>query len=275
MPELPEAEVVAAQLRSRLLGARLKDCWVGRPDIVRQGLETLDWYRGTQLTAINRKGKSVVLAWSREEETRYMVIELGMTGLLLFRSPDASYLKHTHLILHLEGGQEAEIRYWNPRRFGRIHLLTASGLDGFLAKRFGHDPLALSWETFQQIVRTRRGRVKALLMHQQVLAGIGNIYANEILFRARLHPYRGANQLGPAAIRRLYDSMRDVLIEAIRQGGSSIRDFIAPDGSKGRYRAYHQVYDKEGERCPSGCGRRIRRLVGERSSFFCPACQRK
>jgi formamidopyrimidine-DNA glycosylase len=112
-------------------------------------------------------------------------------------------------------------------------------------------------------------------MHQQVIAGIGNIYANEILYRARLHPYRTASRLQAPSVRRLYDSMRDVLREAIEAGGSSVRDFLAPDGAKGEYWKRHRVYNKAGLPCPSGCGGTIRRLKGERSSFYCPACQRK
>ena len=275
MPELPEAEVVVSQLRDRVLGAILKDCWIGRPDIVRQGIETLDWYRGTNITTVQRHGKSVVLGFSRDHETRYLLAELGMTGLLLFRSPDGGYQKHTHLILSLDGGLEPELRYWNPRRFGRIYLFDPAGLERFLAKRFGCDPLTVSWEQFRQLAKGRRGRLKALLMHQQVIAGIGNIYANEILYRARLHPYRTASRLKIPTIRRLYDVMREVLLDAIRNGGSSVRDFLAPDGTEGRYQRRHLVYDKAGEPCRAKCGKRIRRLVGERSSFFCPSCQRR
>jgi len=275
MPELPEAEVVVNQLRDRVLGAVLKDCWVGRPDIVRQGLATLDWYRGASITTVQRRGKSVVLGCMREHETRYLLAELGMTGLLLFRLPDASYQKHTHLVLSLDGGLEPELRYWNPRRFGRLYLFDRTGLERFLAKRFGCDPLSVSWEQFQQLVKGRRGRLKALLMQQQKIAGIGNIYANEILYRARLHPYRTASRLKTQTIRRLYDVMREVLLDAIRGGGSSVQDFLAPDGTEGRYQERHLVYDKAGKPCPAKCGKTIRRIVGERSSFYCPTCQRR
>jgi len=275
MPELPEAEVVVNQLRDRVLGAVLKDCWVGRPDIVRQGLATLDWYRGASITTVQRRGKSVVLGCLREHETRYLLAELGMTGLLLFRLPDASYQKHTHLVLSLDGGLEPELRYWNPRRFGRLYLFDRTGLERFLAKRFGCDPLSVSWEQFQQLVKGRRGRLKALLMQQQKIAGIGNIYANEILYRAQLHPYRTASRLKTQTIRRLYDVMREVLLDAIRDGGSSVRDFLAPDGTEGQYQERHLVYDKAGDPCPAKCGKTIRRLVGERSSFYCPTCQRR
>ncbi len=273
MPELPEAEVIARQLKDRVVGATLKGWWLGRPDIVRVGLETLEWYKDATVTAVERLGKSVVLSFSKGEEPRHLVAELGMTGLLFFQLPDARYATHTHLTLWLEGGLEPALRYWNPRRFGRLHLLDDAGLKQFAARRFGWDPLTITWPSFRHLIAGRRGRLKALLMHQQVVAGIGNIYANEILHRARVHPYRRADRLRTPTVRRLYDAVRAVLTEAIGHGGSSIRDFLAPDGSKGMYTRYHLVYGRAGERCQSGCGRTIRRLKGERSSFYCPACQ--
>lgn len=274
MPELPEAETVARQVRERLVGAAITDFRVGRNDIVREGLETLPWYQGARLVSAERLGKCVVLECEKGGVRRFLVFELGMTGLLFFTLLDDAYRKHTHLTFFFTGPVPS-LHYWNPRRFGRVYLVDRAGLKRFSARRFGCDPLAVSWSAFREVVGARRGRLKALLMHQQVIAGIGNIYANEILYRARLHPYRTASRLRESTIRRLYDTMQDVLREAILDGGSSVRDFIAPDGTKGRYRERHLVYDKTGEPCPSGCGQTIRRLKGERSSFYCPTCQRK
>jgi formamidopyrimidine-DNA glycosylase len=197
-----------------------------------------------------------------------------MTGLLLFRPLSPAFQKHTHVVFSF-ADREAELAYWNPRRFGRIHLLDRLGFDGFVAKRFGCDALTITWKEFRTLMHSRRGRLKPLLMHQQLIAGIGNIYANEILFRARLHPYRIASRLRHPAIRRLYDTMQVVLQQAIEDGGSSVRDFIAPDGMEGRYKQRHLVYNKTGQACPTGCGKTIKRIVGERSSFYCPGCQRK
>lgn len=278
MPELPEAEVIARQLRSRILGAILKDCWVGRPDIVRQGLDTLDWYRGARITQVERYGKTVVLEFTRSSEgrgkRRYLAAELGMTGLFLFQAPNAGYRKHTHLILSLTGCQESEVRYWNPRRFGRVSLLDHRGLQVFLRKRFGWDPLRGTPEEFTRLVKGRRGRIKSLLLHQQKVAGIGNIYANEILFRAGIHPHVRGQKLALEAITRLYRTMQAVLAEAVAHGGSTIRDFLAPDGTPGRFQDRHLVYNRAGHPC-SVCARPIRRLVTERSSFYCPTCQKK
>ena len=273
MPELPEAEVVAQQLQTHLLGAQLKDCWVGRADIVREGLPTLPWYRGARLEGVARYGKSVALGFHKEGDLRYVVAELGMTGLLLFRATQTKHPQHVHVRMSFTGVRESELRYWNPRRFGRLSLLDQAGLNRYRARRFGVDPLTVSRDKFISLMEARRGRLKPLLMHQQVIAGIGNIYANEMLFRARLHPNREVNRLRKATIIRLYDTMQTVLREAIACGGSSVKDFFAPDGTEGQYKRRHLVYGKEGQPCPNRCGRMIRRLQSERSSFVCPACQ--
>jgi formamidopyrimidine-DNA glycosylase len=274
VPELPEAETVARHLGARLVRATIAGYRVGRDDIVREGLSTLSWYKGAFVVSARRLGKSVVLECEKRGEGRFVVFELGMTGLLFFALADQSYRKHVHLTLFLTGSVP-RLHYWNPRRFGRVYLLNREGLARFAGRRFGCDPLTVTWTEFRDLIKARRGRLKALLMHQQIIAGIGNIYANEILYRARLHPYRTASRLREPAIRRLYETMRETLIEAIQDGGSSVRDFLAPDGSQGQYRKRHLVYGKAGQPCPAGCGKTIRRLKGERSSFYCPACQRK
>lgn len=273
MPELPEAEVVARQIRARLTGATLTDTWIGRADIVREGFAERGWYAGSILISAERFGKSVALTFEREGQTRYIMAELGMTGLLLFPSARPRFPQHIHVRMMFAGASESELRYWNPRRFGRLSMLDQAGLEAYLARRFGCDPLTVSWEDFLQIVKGRSGRLKPLLMHQQRIAGIGNIYANEILFRARLHPNMRASGLSLSRIQELFHVTKDVLQEAITCGGSSVRDFFAPDGSIGEFKHRHLVYGKEGEPCPNGCGQAIKRLQSERSSFFCPACQ--
>jgi formamidopyrimidine-DNA glycosylase len=273
MPELPEAEVVAQQLRAHLLGAQVNECWVGRADIVREGLPTLPWYRGARLEGVARYGKSVALGFQKKGELRYAVAELGMTGLLLFRATQTKHPQHVHVRMSFTGARESELRYWNPRRFGRLSLLDQAGLDCYRARRFGVDPLTVPRDEFVRLIQARRGRLKPLLMHQQVIAGIGNIYANEILFRSRLHPNREVDRLREATIHKLYDTMQEVLHESISCGGSSVKDFFAPDGTEGQYKKHHLVYGKEGQPCPNQCGRIIRRFQSERSSFICPACQ--
>ena len=273
MPELPEAEVVVRQIRARLSGATLTETWIGRPDIVREGFQERGWYSGSTLRSAERFGKSVALGFERQSHIRYIVAELGMTGLLLFPSARPRFPQHIHVRMSFSGAHESELWYWNPRRFGRLSFLDPLALQQYLKRRFGCDPLTVTWKEFLRIIKGRSGRLKPLLMHQQVIAGIGNIYANEILFRARLHPNARASRLSVPRIEQLFDVTREVLQEAIACGGSSVRDFFAPDGSKGTFKQHHLVYGKEGTLCPNRCGLAIKRLQSERSSFFCPQCQ--
>ncbi len=273
MPELPEAEVVARQIRARLLGAQLTDVWVGRSDIVREGFATLPWYPGASLQSVERLGKSVALGLVKDKVCCYIVAELGMTGLLLFQSARMKHPQHVHAKILFEGAREPELRYWNPRRFGRLSLLDRAGLDRYIARRFGLDPLSASQQDFVRLLQERRGRLKSLLMHQQVIAGVGNIYANEILFRAGLHPHVQVSRLLVGRVEKLYQIMCEVLHEAIACGGSSVRDFVAPDGTEGQYKRRHLVYGKAGQPCPNQCGGIIRRFQGERSAYFCLRCQ--
>lgn len=275
MPELPEAEVAARQLRSRLMGQRIATVLIGRRDIVREGAESLAWYRGSVVQAVERRGKSVILSMEHGGQRRYMVAELGMTGLLLFVGVPVKHPQHTHVVITFEDRPDLTLRYWNPRRFGRLSLFDREGLAGYVARRFGYDPLVVSQEKFVELLRRCRRRLKPLLMHQQRIAGIGNIYANEILFRTALHPNAIASRLSRATAERLYGTMQAVLREAIDAGGSSVKDFLAPDGSEGRYKEHHLVYAKENQPCHNRCGALIRRLQSERSSFYCPVCQRK
>jgi formamidopyrimidine-DNA glycosylase len=274
VPELPEAEVAARQLSGRLMGAQVADIWVGRADIIREGGHRVEWCAGSVVRTIHRRGKSVVIEMQKGDQRQYLVAELGMTGLLLFPSAAVRHPQHTHFIMKFEGEPTLSLRYWNPRRFGRLSLFDRDGLAHYVARRFGCDPLVVEQADFVQLLRRHRRRLKPLLMHQQIIAGIGNIYANEILFRSALHPNIIASRLTTASAQRLYGAMQSVLRTAIECGGSSVKDFFAPDGTEGHYKEHHLVYAKEGHSCPNRCGGRIRRLQSERSSFYCPICQK-
>ena len=256
------------------MGARVADVIVGRPDIIREGGNTGTWYPGSRVTAVQRHGKSVVVEFQKAGAVRYLVAELGMTGLLLFPEVAIKFPRHVHYTMQFDPPSTGSLRYWNPRRFGRLSLLDREGLDRYLARRFGCDPLHVTSDEFFHTLQKYRRRVKALLMHQQIIAGIGNIYANEALFRAGLHPNVIASRLAPSASRRLYRELQSVLRQAIECGGSSVKDFFAPDGSEGIFKQRHLVYGKEGQPCPHHCGTTIKRVLIERSSFICPMCQR-
>ncbi len=274
MPELPEVEVVRRQLESHIVGATIQDIWVGRNDIVRQGIKSLPWYLNARLVAVQRSGKSVALVCERKYERRYIVAELGMTGLLLFDRQSVPSEKHLHVIIQFSNSQHASLHYWNARRFGRLSLLDEQEWQAYRERRFGADPLTVSENDFVSLIKGCRGRVKALLLNQQKIAGIGNIYANEMLFRARIHPDAQGYRLSKKRVQFLFGEMQKVLRESIDKGGSSIRDYLSPAGTQGQFQNYHQVYQKTGKPCPR-CTTPIRRLVSERSSFVCPSCQKR
>jgi len=275
MPELPEVEVVLQHLKAHIIGATIETLSIHRSDIVRRGHDLIPWFHQAKISKVHRLGKCVVLTCQRSQETRYLLSELGMTGLWFFNATLASSPQHIHCHITLSGRKFRELHYWNPRRFGRLWLFKPSGLEAFFQRRFGPDALAIEEAPFCQLIQTTRGKLKPMLLNQHRLAGIGNIYANEILFRANIHPYAQGHQLRLISCRRLHQTMQEVLREAIAAGGSSIRDFRAPDGSRGHFQEAHQIYQKDGLACPHGCSTLIKRLQKERSSFFCPSCQKK
>ncbi len=271
MPELPEAEVVRRQLREALSGAVIERLWIGRNDIVRQGMASLSWYGRAHVVDVRRHGKSIAIMCERGAEQRVAIVELGMTGLLLFAREAVPSERHVHMVMRFADGPP--LRYWDARRFGGLYFLDHEAWRAYRRRRFGPDPLTMTEEEFVTLIKSGRGRVKALLLHQQRIAGIGNIYANESLFRSGIHPHARGCRLSRRRIRVLFDAMRHVLADAIRMGGSSIRDFVAPDGRPGRFQTCHRVYHKEGARCPNGCRTDIRCLADDRASFYCPTCQ--
>jgi len=274
MPELPGVEVVRQQLESRIVGATIQHVWIGRDDIVRQGLSSLSWYLKAQIVDVQRYGKSVALVCERTGERRYLVVELGMTGLLLFDRAFVPSEKHLHVIIQLSKSLTGILHYWNARRFGRLSLLSEQDWAAYCERRFGLDPLMVSEREFVALIKGCRGRVKALLLNQQRIAGIGNIYANEMLFRAGIHPDVKGHRLAKKRVLLLFQEMQKVLMESIDKGGSSIRDYLSPNGTRGQFQNYHQVYQRTGQPCPH-CSTPICRLVSERSSFICPTCQKR
>jgi formamidopyrimidine-DNA glycosylase len=275
MPELPETEVILDQLRKSVLGSTISNLQIQREDVIRSGISSWRWYVEAQIRNISRNGKSIVFSCAKDTKTRYLLAELGMTGLFLFPGSTRGKNKHLHIVITLEHSNVSHLYYWNPRRFGRVYLFDGPQLEQFLERRFGPDPFAISPERFCVTIGQSRGRVKSLLLNQHKMAGIGNIYANEILYRAGVHPQAKGIRLSKSSLMRLYHSTQMVLREAISHGGSTIRDFCAPDGTPGRFQDYHVVYQRAETPCPRGCATTIRRLVRERSSFFCPACQKR
>lgn len=267
MPELPEVEFIARRLRPLLVGQTIESVAVLHKEIWR-GDVGADELRTRSVVRLRRHGKSLFVELT---PPLWLAIRLGMTGQCLVVPRDAPKPPHTHVVLALSG-QSWELYYRDPRRFGRWGAAASLQSLGL-----GPDALALRRATWERILRTRRGMLRPLLMNQQIIAGMGNIYTNEALFSARLHPRQEASALDKTQRATLYRAIKSALREGIRWGGSTIRDYRAPDGSSGRFQERFRVYDREGLPCKRRCGARIEKLPAAKDAqpaFVCPRCQR-
>jgi len=276
MPELPEVETVVRGLRLSLPGRSVVEVRFGKTDFVEDSAAIAERLPGMQILEVTRLGKFICIglkagaALADPPSLLYFIIHLGMTGQLTLIHSGESVPPHTHGFFVLDDGRE--LRYTDIRRFGRMLLVPESGLADFKG-HLGKEPLEISAEEFCRYFGSRRARVKALLLDQKVLRGIGNIYADESLFRARLHPARIAENLTKKQLVALHGAVRQVLTDAIRFRGSSISDYVDSDGHRGEFQFKHRVYQRHGKPCIR-CKAILRRIiVAGRSSHFCPSCQ--
>jgi formamidopyrimidine-DNA glycosylase len=271
MPELPEVETVARDLRPLLVGRSLLG--------VRRSRKALrqTWSRawesklvGRRVEVIQRRGKWLLLGL---DSGAYLVVHLGMTGRFTVVEPGSPSEAHTHFVFALDNAHE--LRFRDARRFGSVtYFPDRVAWETFLADRLGPEPWELSPDEFRAALKKTRRAIKAVLLDQTVVAGVGNIYADEACFAARISPRRTGNALRPTEADRLLLAVCEVLTRAIESRGSSIRDYVGGNGERGGYQDEFQVYGRKGEPCP-GCGRPIRsvRLAG-RSTHYCPRCQK-
>jgi formamidopyrimidine-DNA glycosylase len=281
MPELPEVETVVRGLRQSILGRTILSVRLGKTDFIDDPVALEEHLPGRRIEVIERFGKFMLLRLSaaaskagvdanRDAAPASLLVHLGMTGQLAPSPAAQPSNKHTHVYLTLDDGRE--LRYTDARRFGRMAYLTEAPLAEEL-RAFGADPLEVNAAEFAARIRTRSARIKALLLDQSVLRGVGNIYADESLWRAKIHPARLGNRLGAREAETLRGALQDILKKAIVMRGSSISDFLDADGEPGEYQRRHRAYGREGERCYR-CRTLIRRIiVAGRSSYFCPKCQ--
>jgi formamidopyrimidine-DNA glycosylase len=282
MPELPEVETVVRGLRQSILGRTILSVRLGKTDFIDDPVALEEHLPGRRIEVIERFGKFMLLRLSAaasdagldangDAAPAALLVHLGMTGQLAPSSAAQPSNKHTHVYLTLDDGRE--LRYTDARRFGRMAYLTEVPLAEEL-RAFGADPLEVNATEFAARIRTRSARIKALLLNQSVLRGVGNIYADESLWRAKIHPARLGNRLSAREAETLRKALQDSLKKAIVMRGSSISDFLDADGEPGEYQRRHRAYGREGERCYR-CRTLIRRIiVAGRSSYFCPKCQR-
>lgn len=277
MPELPEVETVVRGLRREVVGRKILTVTLGKTDFIDDPAELEKRLPGRKILAVKRYGKFLLLQLSPGEDSSQLdaepalLVHLGMTGILLPQPSSEPQRKHTHVVLQLDDLRE--LRYVDPRRFGRMAYLSGEMLLAEL-HRFGADPLEVGMKEFACRIHQRRARIKALLLDQSVLRGVGNIYADESLWKAKIHPAHLGARLGPEQLKRLYKSLQEILKRAIDLRGSSISDFLDAEGMPGEYQQHHRVYGREGQAC-SRCKAKIERaVVGGRSSYYCPNCQK-
>ena len=286
MPELPEVETIARSLDRRVNGDVIESVWLGsKPEPLKSpAAEIAATLESKKITGVRRVGKHIVVDLepakngpsggrrpARQSKKKspdnhaQWIVHLGMTGRMLVCEADEEVVKHTHAIAKLKSGRE--LRFVDPRRFGRLSVT-----QGFAAA--GSEPLEVELEKFLQLFHGRKTPIKSALLNQKLLSGVGNIYADESLFRSGIRPKRRASSLSKDDFGRLYLALQEVLKEAIDQGGSSVSDYVDSDGEEGFFQLQHRVYGREGEPCLV-CKTPIKRVViGGRSSHFCPKCQK-
>ncbi len=302
MPELPEVETVANGVNARVRGQRIVSVWTsGKPQTFKSTeAEIVEALSGARIEKVRRVGKTVVMdlrsgrsgtpnkkqvlrsaqddkisAQDDKKKDKHddakcaqFLVHLGMTGRLLVSRPEVPLPSHTHAVLSLADGRE--VRFVDPRRFGRLSVVTEpSGYAGP-----GVEPTTVSADDFARLFKGRKLAIKAALLNQSILHGVGNIYADESLFRAGVRPRKAAGRLTRAELDRLRVALQDVLAKAIELGGSSVSDYVDADGVRGFFQLEHKVYGRAGEACLD-CGAALKKIVvGGRTTIYCPKCQR-
>ena len=299
MPELPEVETIARGLAKRVTGDVIESVWLGqkKEPLKSSASAIAKTLEHSRIADVRRMGKHIVFdldqdpvahsaAPSRRKSKRtssavqanpgkealasstaQWIVHLGMTGRLQVCEPKAEVAKHTHAIVKLSSGRE--LRFVDPRRFGRLSVAQAGNFDAA-----GVEPLEINLDRFLALFRGRKTPIKSALLNQKLLRGVGNIYADESLFRAGLRPRRRASTITREQLAILLGAIREVLKEAIVLGGSSISDYVNSDGEEGFFQLQHRVYGRESEPCLV-CKTAVKRIViAGRSSHYCPKCQK-
>lgn len=274
MPELPEVETVRRTLQSKLTGLKFTGAQVLLPKMIRtpEPDEFKEIIKDKTILKISRRGKYLLINLS---DGYTLAVHLRMTGRLVYCTGDKPATKHTHVVLHLNNG--SQLHYTDIRQFGRLWLVPTSSM-GDLAgyKDLGIEPLdeLFTRDFLKKELRRRHARIKPLLLDQTFIAGLGNIYTDEALHRAKINPERLATTLSPREVAHLHHAIRDVILEGIDNRGTTFRDFADGDGRAGSYQELLRVYNRENSPCHH-CGQPIaRKKVGGRSSYYCPSCQK-
>jgi formamidopyrimidine-DNA glycosylase len=277
MPELPEVETVANGVDARVRGQRILSVWTsGKPQTFKSPeSEIVEALTGATIARVRRVGKTIVFDLtappSANADSLQFLVHLGMTGRLLVSQPEVPLPPHTHAVLTL--ADRREVRFVDPRRFGRLSIVRPTGEQPRGYTGPGAEPTTISAEDFAKLFRGRKLAVKAALLNQSILHGVGNIYADEALFRAHIRPRRQAGRLTHAELTRLHAALQQVLAHAIQLGGSSVSDYVDAAGIRGFFQLEHKVYSRAGEPCKD-CGTTLKKIiVGGRTTVYCSHCQ--
>ncbi len=275
VPELPEVETVANGVNTRVRGQRILRVWTsGKPQTFKSPeAKIVDALTGATIERVRRVGKSIVFDLTRaKKHAPQFLVHLGMTGRLLVSQADVPLPPHTHAVLTL--ADRREIRFADPRRFGRLSIVPLSRVEPQGYTGPGREPTTISAAEFAQLFHGRKLAIKAALLNQSILHGVGNIYADESLFRAGIRPRRAAGRLTREELTRLHAAMQQVLAHAIQLGGSSVSDYVDADGVRGFFQLEHKVYGRAGEDCVV-CSAPLKKIiVGGRTTVYCARCQR-
>jgi formamidopyrimidine-DNA glycosylase len=275
MPELPEVETIANGLDRRVAGDHIDSVWLGsKPEPLKSpAKEIAKTLEGTRIEKVRRVGKHIVFDLVSNKQPAQWIVHLGMSGRLLVTEAAADIAPHTHAIVKLSSGRE--VRFVDPRRFGRLSVTRAAKNGqpaGFTGP--GSEPLGIDFDLFVSLFRNRKTPIKAALLNQKLLHGVGNIYADESLYRAGIRPRRRAGQLTRDELKRLHSAVQTVLQEAIALGGSSVSDYVDASGEEGFFQLQHRVYGRTNAYCYV-CKTPIKRIVvAGRGTHYCPKCQK-
>lgn len=269
MPELPEVETIVRDMNGEISGSRIENIEYITPSVWRGKIPGRKSLIAVRIIEFQRLGKHILMHLSNNHT---IVIHLKMTGRLTLQGPGLKPARHTHLIIEFNGG---ELHFSDIRRFGFIdYVKTPEVMDARYIACLGSDALKISANEFIALIKSRNRPIKAALLDQTVIAGLGNIYTDEALFQANIKPSRKASKISQTRLMALHRCIRIVLRRAISARGSSVSDFVDGSGKKGTYQNHHKVYGRTGEMC-FNCGTNIKRIIiAGRSSHYCPRCQR-
>lgn len=272
MPELPEVETTRRGIEPHVTGVRVREVIVRRYDLRQPISASIECLEGQKIVRVRRRSKYLLLEM---EDGATLLIHLGMSGSLRLIDPAEDWKKHDHVGITLENG--GQLRFHDPRRFGLVLRLTeADPMTHPLLKNLGPEPLEADFtvDSLKSACATRSAAIKLVIMDSKVVVGVGNIYASEALFRAGILPKTAANQITRPRLKKLVTAIREVLADAIREGGTTLRDFLNSDGQPGYFKQRLFVYERKGEPCRV-CGTPIEHAVlGQRSTYWCPICQK-